>query len=192
MKSNSSGKTSACSFSGQIRVLVAARADWQSRLIVNYLTTYNWCIPSESGRDTESLATSLACFEPAVILIGADLGALSERTKNALQVISSFSRRIRSILLLENAESEAVLNAFRAGASGVLCTSDSAQTLAQSIQAVHQGQLFISEGQLTLLERAPEDQRLARRRERSILKTVTSRGLMAAWTGTSKGTAGIH
>ena len=60
--------------------------------------------------------------------------------------------RVAKILLLEEAERDTVTNAFRAGARGIFCFTESPfRQLCKCIHCVHQGQLWASNQQLQYL-----------------------------------------
>lgn len=58
--------------------------------------------------------------------------------------LRALSPRTRSIMLLETDSAEMVVDAFRAGAKGVLCRADSLHVLPKCIRAVHSGQIWAS------------------------------------------------
>jgi DNA-binding NarL/FixJ family response regulator len=55
------------------------------------------------------------------------------------------------VVLLDALNRSAVLEAFRCGASGVFCRSDSFQTLCKCIQCVHEGQVWASSAELNFV-----------------------------------------
>ena len=57
----------------------------------------------------------------------------------------------RSIALLKSAPHELVLDAFRAGAKGVICKTEPIETLCQCIRAVHAGQVWANSNQVNLI-----------------------------------------
>ena len=59
----------------------------------------------------------------------------------------------RVVVLLKSPSHELVVEAFRAGAKGVFCRTESLETLCKCIQAVHSGQVWANSNQLhSLLE----------------------------------------
>jgi DNA-binding NarL/FixJ family response regulator len=83
----------------------------------------------------------------------ADIAVVSERLQDGpgLQALnglrSSFSA-VRVIMLLKSASHDLVVEVFRAGAKGVVCSTEPIRVLCKCIQAVHQGQIWANSRQL--------------------------------------------
>jgi len=65
-----------------------------------------------------------------------------------LNELRTLSPRIRTIMLLKTNNPELVVDAFRAGARGVFCQTDSLHFLPKCIRVVHSGQIWASSKQL--------------------------------------------
>ena len=65
-----------------------------------------------------------------------------------LNHLRSLSPKTRSIMLLKSDSSDLVVDAFRAGAKGVFCRTDSLQLLPKCIRAVHSGHVWANSKQL--------------------------------------------
>lgn len=68
-----------------------------------------------------------------------------------LRRLRDLSVRSRCVLLIDEAEHEAVIDAFRAGARGVFRRSASTHLLTKCITAVHKGQIWVSSADLLQL-----------------------------------------
>ncbi len=65
-----------------------------------------------------------------------------------------FTQDVRAVVLLDSTKQESVLEAFRAGARGVLSRQETVETLSKCIRSVHQGQIWANSQQLGLLVQA--------------------------------------
>jgi DNA-binding NarL/FixJ family response regulator len=68
-----------------------------------------------------------------------------------LSELRAISPKARSIMLLKKNNLELVLDAFRAGAKGVFCRTDSLTNLPKCIRCVHNGQIWANSTQLDQL-----------------------------------------
>jgi DNA-binding NarL/FixJ family response regulator len=100
-----------------------------------------------------------------------------------LSELRAISPQTRSIMLLKKNNLELVLDAFRAGAKGVFCRTDSLLNLPKCIRCVHSGQIWASSTQLdrimdSLSKAAPlkmsglSGHRTLTKRENQIVKLV--------------------
>jgi DNA-binding NarL/FixJ family response regulator len=76
----------------------------------------------------------------------------AEKDVSVIRSLHLAHPRVRKILLIENLDRNTVTNAFRAGARGLFCFSESPfRLLCRCIHCVHQGQLWVSNQQLEFL-----------------------------------------
>jgi len=68
---------------------------------------------------------------------------------DALRELRAKNPLIRAVMLLESSRREAVLQAFRAGARGILSRHESVETLSKCIRSVHQGQIWANSQQMS-------------------------------------------
>jgi len=126
-----------------VRVLIADRNRMSNQLLAESL-----------GRDPRfkivALATPLdilsivATLQPNVALISADFDG---GPKKGLQVARTLSGRgpgLRVLILLEMNTPESVIGAFRCGASGVFCRSESLSELTNCLERVSRGEVWAS------------------------------------------------
>jgi len=66
----------------------------------------------------------------------------------ALKELHTAFPAVRIILLLTSAPRELVVDAFRAGAEGVVCRTEPIEAICKCVQAVHQGQIWANSAQL--------------------------------------------
>jgi DNA-binding NarL/FixJ family response regulator len=90
--------------------------------------------------------------------------------------------KTRIIMLLKSARNDLVIDAFRAGASGVLCKTEPAKVLTKCVTVVHQGQVWANGAQLdsvlnAFVEAAPlrvdqQKPKLLTRREEGVVALI--------------------
>ena len=135
-----------------IRVAVADATRMNSELMVTALKR------SRSNFDVQPLTSnSLIAFRelrdshPDVAIISARLedGPLTGfRILHELRAVES---KISSVMLLDSTERDLVVDAFRGGARGIFCRGDSFAALPKCIRQVHNGQIWVNNGELEFL-----------------------------------------
>jgi DNA-binding NarL/FixJ family response regulator len=86
-----------------------------------------------------------------VVILSEALEGISGRGFEVLTELRAALPKIRVVMLLDSAEREMVVEAFRRGARGVFCRSDSPSMLSRCVHRVHEGQLWINADQLEYL-----------------------------------------
>jgi len=135
----------------RIRVFAADNTSMNTQLLVEAL-----------GRDGQFHMTALATRESDVLptvkrervhiaLISARQGSDSRAGFGLSREIRSSSPGTRVIMLLDSSEKTPVIEAFRSGARGVFCRTESLKQLAKSIKCVHEGQIWASSTELHYL-----------------------------------------
>lgn len=137
-----------------------------------------------------SYAVSKAEFTMALSSHALDIALVSESLQDGpltgfqiLNDLRSLSPKTRSIMLLKTDHSDLVVDAFRAGAKGVFCRSQSLTFLPKCIRAVHGGQIWANCKQLdrvmeAFASAAPlkliivKGRRLLTKREKDVVKLV--------------------
>lgn len=71
-----------------------------------------------------------------------------------LREIHASHPSVRAVILLDSSKPESILEAFRAGARGVLSRQDSIETLSKCLRKVYQGQIWANSQQLGLVVEA--------------------------------------
>jgi len=84
-----------------------------------------------------------------VLVISSTLDEQQLHGCEALREVRAKNPLVRSVVLLESSRREAVLQAFRAGARGILSRHESVETLSKCIRSVHQGQIWANSQQMS-------------------------------------------
>jgi len=92
-----------------------------------------------------------ARLDPAIALISSDLQDGPLTGFRALRQLHASHPGVRSIMLLDVCEREAVIAAFRGGARGVFSRAGSLDDLTKCIERVHQGQIWACSNELQFL-----------------------------------------
>jgi DNA-binding NarL/FixJ family response regulator len=135
----------------RIRVFAADNTAMNTQLLVEAL-----------GRDGQFHVATPAAKEieiPAAVkrervhiaLISAKQGNDGKAGFTLSREIRNTSPGTRVIMLLDSSERTPVIEAFRAGARGVFCRTESLKLLAKSIKCVHEGQIWASSTELHYL-----------------------------------------
>src|SRR6204780_1073212 len=135
----------------RIRVLAADSTSMNTQLLVETLgrdSQFN--VASPASKEGEILAV-LKRERSDVALISARQGTDSRGGFGLSREICSASPATRVIMLLDSSERTPVVEAFRAGARGVFCRTESLKSLAKSIRCVHEGQIWANSAELQFL-----------------------------------------
>jgi DNA-binding NarL/FixJ family response regulator len=96
----------------------------------------------------EEIAHSIQCNSLDIALVSESLQDGHLTGFRILSELRTLSPKTRSIMLLKKNNLELVLDAFRAGAKGVFCRTDSLTNLPKCIRCVHNGQIWANSTQL--------------------------------------------
>src|ERR1700689_2830887 len=135
----------------RIRVLAADNTSMNTQLLVETLGRDNqFNVASPASKEGEILAV-LKRERSDVALISARQGTDSRGGFGLSRDICNASPSTRIIMLLDSSERTPVIEAFRAGARGVFCRTESLKLLAKSIRCVHEGQIWANSAELQFL-----------------------------------------
>jgi DNA-binding NarL/FixJ family response regulator len=158
-----------------IRVLAADSTRVNGQLLSNVLARnkrFRVLAPQLSSR---VILAATASEKPDVVL-------LSTVLENDPALGFQVARRLRAehpatriVMLLDHSERAAVVEAFRAGASGIFCRSESLKLLPRCICCVHAGQVWANGHELKYLLDALAEPLPARRVARTIDLSILSR-----------------
>jgi DNA-binding NarL/FixJ family response regulator len=84
-----------------------------------------------------------------IAIVSSNLDEDPLRGFEVLRKLRATLPRVRSIVLLDSSKREVILEAFRAGARGVLSRHESLDTLCQCIRQVHAGQIWANSQQMS-------------------------------------------
>jgi len=87
-------------------------------------------------------------FKPHIAVIGT--GAIGDARKgfDLLRHVQARYPRLQAVMLLDSSTREVVVEAFRAGARGVICRDDGLDALRKCVYAVYLGQIWATSAQL--------------------------------------------
>lgn len=135
----------------RIRVLAADNTSMNTQLLVETLARDGqFNVASPASKDVEILAV-LKRERSDVALISARQGTDARGGFALSREICATSPTTRVIMLLDSSERTPVVEAFRAGARGVFCRTESLKLLAKSIKCVHEGQIWANSTELQFL-----------------------------------------
>ena len=89
-----------------------------------------------------------------VLLLSSDLDEQPAHGFEVLREVRALHPNVRAVMLLDSSKPESVLEAFRAGARGVLNRQESVETLSKCVRRVHQGQIWANSQQMGLVVHA--------------------------------------
>lgn len=134
---------------GTISVLVADYDVLACRLLASRLRKHRQFQVTECAEAAATTVEMMRRTRPAVAIVSAALQGDPEGGYRVLREVRTWSPRIRAIMLLENFEQPAIVEAFRAGARGVFARSAyQFETLCKCVHKVHQGQVWADSKQL--------------------------------------------
>jgi DNA-binding NarL/FixJ family response regulator len=106
------------------------------------------------GSDSQELISRAHLHNIDVLLLSSDLDEQPGRGFEVLRQVRALHPDVRAVVLLDSSKNESVLEAFKAGARGVLSRQESVATLSKCIRSVHEGQIWADSQQLGLLVKA--------------------------------------
>jgi two-component system, NarL family, nitrate/nitrite response regulator NarL len=135
--------------SSRIRVLIADETSMGCQLLKNALGRFRFRM------EVVACATSCSEIAESVNSMPIDVALVSESlhggTFEGFQALSELQASfpgVRVIMLLKSATRDLVVDAFRAGAKGVVCRTEHIRVLCKCIQTVHKGQIWANSHQL--------------------------------------------
>jgi DNA-binding NarL/FixJ family response regulator len=145
-------ETRSTAASPRIRVLIADETSMGCQLLKNALTRFRFKF------DVVACATNCADIAERLSVAPVDVALVSETLHNgtfegfqALTELQASFPMVRSIMLLKSAPRDLVVDAFRAGAKGVVCKTEPIGVLCKCIQTVHKGQIWANSHQLQFI-----------------------------------------
>ncbi len=135
-----------------IRVLVADDTRLHTQLLADALRRDGEFEVISS--DSQELVARADLHNIDVLLLSSDLNDQPAGGFEVLRTVHASHPNLRPVMLLDSSKSESILEAFRAGARGVLSRQDSIETLSKCIRKVHQGQIWANSEQMGLVVEA--------------------------------------
>jgi DNA-binding NarL/FixJ family response regulator len=136
----------------QISVLVAESCPMNCELMSTALERYKQrLVVVASATDSNELQTAYEQHLPDVCIISAQLKDGANAGFTALRELIAKFKDARAILLLDIAERNSVVEAFRAGAQGVFSREQPFDILCKSVHRIREGQIWASNEQIRYL-----------------------------------------
>jgi DNA-binding NarL/FixJ family response regulator len=137
--------------SNVIRVLAADATRMNSQLLAAALERDKRFQVLDPVSDARGIIAAVAKEKPAVVVISAELDDEKGKGFEIARELRALHAEARVVMLLDLSERNQVVEAFRAGARGVFCRSESLLSLARCIQCVSEGQIWANSRELRYL-----------------------------------------
>jgi two-component system, NarL family, nitrate/nitrite response regulator NarL len=135
-----------------IRVLVAEDSRLHTQLLADALRRDGAF--EVTGSDSQELTAQVDLHNVDVLLLSSDLNEQPARGFKVLREIRASHPNLRAVMLLDSSKPNLVLEAFRAGARGVLNRQESIETLSKCVRSVYEGQIWANSQQMSLIIQA--------------------------------------
>lgn len=135
----------------RVRVLAADNTSMNTQLLVEALARDGQISMSPSPGKTADILAWAKKERPDIALVSLRQGDDSTAGFSLCREICASSPTTRVVMLLDSSERSAVIDAFRSGARGVFCRTESLKLLAKCILCVHKGQIWASSEELHYL-----------------------------------------
>jgi DNA-binding NarL/FixJ family response regulator len=152
----------------KIRVLAADSTRMGSQLLADALAQERLFEVTGIEAKSSSIIEAVNQYKPHVLLLSSSLEGSSTLGFEIMRQARTACPETRVILLMDATNPGAVVEAFRSGAQGVFCRTESSKALAKCINSVHQGQVWANSAELRYLLQAL--------RESAPLRMVDHRG----------------
>jgi len=134
-----------------IRVLAADATRMNSQLLAAALERDKRFQVLDPVSDARGIIAAVAKEKPAVVVISAELDEDKRKGFEVARELRAVHAETRIVMLIDASEHGQVVEAFRAGARGVFCRSESLMSLAKCIQCVSEGQIWANSRELRYL-----------------------------------------
>jgi len=134
---------------GGVAVLIASASSMTSELLAGALNRQSCFRVVAHATTSQEVLEALQSMDLDVALIGATLADGPLTGLGALRQIREHFPEVKTVVLLDNPEHNLIVDAFRAGAKGVFCPSQSAfKLLCRCVTQVHAGQIWANSNEL--------------------------------------------
>lgn len=141
-----------------VSVLIAIPHFLTRELLVGALRRYGGFRVIDGATTSDEVLKAVQSSHVDVALINATLAEGPLSGLGALRQIRESHPAVRSVILHDGHQGNLVVDAFRAGAKGVFCLSESTfKALCRCVQRVHEGQIWASSGELSEVMEAFHD-----------------------------------
>jgi len=152
----------------KIRVLAADSTRMSSQLLAEALAQDRQFEVTGIEPKEMSILQAVALKKPHVVLVSSTLEDSATLGFELTRQIRASHPETRIVLLMDTSTPSTVVEAFRCGAQGVFCRTESSKSLAKCISCVHQGQVWANSTELRYV--------LEAFRESEPMQLVDSRG----------------
>lgn len=128
----------------RISLVVSDGSYMNSELLGRALSRIRTLAVSRCTVNFQETLEAITDFRPDVVLLSLHFPDGPYKGLELLRSVRDISLKSRCVVLMDDAEREGVIEAFRAGARGIFRRSTSTHLLARCIAAVHSGQLWAS------------------------------------------------
>lgn len=135
----------------QIRVLAADSNRMNNQLLADVLTRDSRFRVMEGEPKADAIVAAAGKEMLDIVILSPALEEDSTKGFHVAQQLHAARPETRIIMLLDVCERGVVTEAFRCGARGIFCRSESLKLLAKCIECVHQGQIWASSSELRYL-----------------------------------------
>ncbi len=126
---------------GSIRVLVSDNTAMGAELLARTLKRDRRFQVVGVCSNPDEISSAVRELQPDVAILSLVGKSSLVRFKTARELRASHPN-VRIVIIFDSSERELVVEAFRAGAKGVLCRSTSVKSLAKCLECVHRGQIW--------------------------------------------------
>jgi DNA-binding NarL/FixJ family response regulator len=138
--------------SSVITVLIADSNRMQAQLLISALRRRSEFRISTCPVDVGSIVHAVAPAPPRVLVLSLNHSVDTSAQMAAMRTVHLSHPAISKVLLVESYDRELVVSAFRSGAHGIFCISDTHfRLLCKCIQRVAEGQIWANTEQMTFL-----------------------------------------
>jgi len=135
----------------RLRILAADNTSMSTQLLVEALAKNAQFQVIEAPSAEAEILPLVRSERPDVLLIGTRLGHDSHGVFELVRQIRVEQPGPRVVVLLDQSEPAAVVEAFRAGAHGIFCRTQPLRLLTKCIECVHSGQVWANSTELHFL-----------------------------------------
>jgi two-component system nitrate/nitrite response regulator NarL len=134
-----------------VRVLAADSTRMNSQMLADVLARDKRFLVLETQTAAADILAAAGSEKPDVVLLSALLENDPGLGFKVARQIRAAQPATRIVMLLDRSERSAAVEAFRGGASGIFCRSESLKFLPRCIACVHAGQVWANSGELKYL-----------------------------------------
>jgi len=134
--------------SRSVRVLVAETTRMGTQLILEALRQDDRFDVAGALAAPGEFGAVVSDFQPHLAVIGTGTNGDARKGFDLLRHTQARHPKLQAVMLLDSSTREGVVEAFRAGARGVICRDDGLDALRKCVYAVHLGQIWATNDQL--------------------------------------------